>query len=65
VSRAVDPDLRKSDLHQEVSPKERIKERFKACESIDIAGLTISGNTEAIETMAEVARPNFEAQPKG
>ena len=47
-----------------VGPKERIKERFKAWESSGVTGLTISGNAEAIETMAEVARLNFEAQPK-
>ena len=47
-----------------VGPKERIKERFNAWESSGVTGLTISGNAEAIETMAEVARLNFEAQPK-
>ena len=47
-----------------VGPKERIKERFKAWESSGVTGLTISGNSEAIKTMAEVARLNFEAQPK-
>ena len=47
-----------------VGPKARIKERFKAWESSGITGLTISGNAEAIETMAEVARLNFEAKPK-
>ena len=42
-----------------VGPKERIRERFKAWEDSGITGLTISGNTQAIETMAAVARLNF------
>lgn len=42
-----------------IGPKERIKERFKAWEGCGITGLTIAGNTEAIKTMAEVARLNF------
>ena len=47
-----------------VGPIERIKDRFKVWESSGVTGLTISGNSEAIKTMAEVARLNFEAQPK-
>ena len=47
-----------------VGSKERIKDGFKAWESGGVTGLTISENAEAIETMAEVARLNFEAQPK-
>ena len=39
--------------------KDRIAERFKAWETSGVTGLTISGNTEAIQTMAEVARLNF------
>jgi F420-dependent oxidoreductase-like protein len=42
-----------------VGPKARIAERFKAWENSGVTGLTISGNTEAIRTMAEVARLNF------
>lgn len=42
-----------------IGPKERIRERFKAWEDCGLTGLTISGNREAIETMAEVARLNF------
>ena len=42
-----------------VGPKARIAERFKAWEDSGVTGLTISGNTEAIRTMAEVARLNF------
>ncbi len=44
-----------------IGPKERIAERFKAWEASGLTGLTISGNTEAIQTMAEVARLNFAA----
>ncbi len=42
-----------------VGSKQRIAERFKAWEDSGVTGLTISGNTEAIKTMAEVARLNF------
>ncbi|MEM9620582.1 MAG: LLM class F420-dependent oxidoreductase [Pseudomonadota bacterium] len=42
-----------------IGPKQRIQERFQAWESSGVTGLTISGNTEAIRTMAEVARLNF------
>ena len=42
-----------------IGPKDRIRERFKAWEDCGITGLTISGNAEAIQTMAEVARLNF------
>jgi len=45
-----------------IGPKARIQERFKAWEDSGITGLTISGNTEAIKTMAEVARLNFAAE---
>ena len=45
-----------------IGPKARIAERFKAWESSGVTGLTISGNTEAIQTMAEVARLNFAAE---
>ena len=44
-----------------IGPKARIAERFKAWEASGLTGLTISGNTEAIQTMAEVARLNFAA----
>jgi len=47
-----------------VGPKDRIKERFKAWETSGVTGLTISGNTEAIKTMAEIARLNFEVAAK-
>ncbi|CAN0516560.1 unnamed protein product, partial [Scytosiphon promiscuus] len=42
-----------------VGPKECIAARFKAWEDSGVNGLTINGNTEAIKTMAEVARLNF------
>ncbi len=42
-----------------IGPKERIAKRFRAWEDTGITGLTISGNSEAIRTMAEVARLNF------
>lgn len=42
-----------------IGPKERIQERFKAWENSGVTGLTISGDAEAIQTMAEVARLNF------
>ncbi len=42
-----------------IGTKARIAERFKAWEDSGITGLTISGNSEAITTMAEVARLNF------
>jgi F420-dependent oxidoreductase-like protein len=42
-----------------VGPQERIAERFKAWEDSGVTGLTISGNTQAIQVMAEVARLNF------
>lgn len=42
-----------------VGTRERIQQRFKAWEDCGVTGLTISGNTEAIQTMAEVARLNF------
>jgi len=42
-----------------IGTKARIAERFKAWEDSGITGLTISGNSEAISTMAEVARLNF------
>ncbi len=42
-----------------IGPKQRIQERFKAWEDSGVTGLTITGNTEAIQTMAEVARLNF------
>ena len=42
-----------------IGTKTRIAERFKAWEDSGITGLTISGNSEAITTMAEVARLNF------
>lgn len=42
-----------------VGSKQRIAERFKAWEDSGVTGLTISGNAEAIKTMAEVARLNF------
>ena len=42
-----------------VGPKERIAERYRAWEDSGVTGLTISGNSEAIRTMAEVARLNF------
>ena len=44
-----------------VGPKARIAERFKAWEDSGVTGLTITGNSEAIRTMAEVARLNFPA----
>lgn len=45
-----------------IGPKARIQERYKAWENSGVTGLTISGNTEAIQTMAEVARLNFAAE---
>ena len=42
-----------------IGPKARIAERYKAWEDSGVTGLTISGNSEAIRTMAEVARLNF------
>jgi F420-dependent oxidoreductase-like protein len=42
-----------------IGSKERIQKRFRAWEDSGVTGLTISGNTEAIQTMAEVARLNF------
>ena len=42
-----------------IGPKDRIAERYRAWEDSGITGLTISGNSEAIRTMAEVARLNF------
>jgi F420-dependent oxidoreductase-like protein len=45
-----------------VGPKARIQERFKAWEDSGVTGLTITGNREAIQTMAEVARLNFAAE---
>ena len=42
-----------------IGPKDRIAERFRAWEDSGVTGLTISGNSEAIKTMAEVARLNF------
>ncbi len=42
-----------------IGPKDRIAQRFKAWENSGITGLTISGNSEAITTLAEVARLNF------
>lgn len=42
-----------------VGPKERIADRYRAWEDSGISGLTITGNSEAIRTMAEVARLNF------
>jgi len=45
-----------------IGPKARIQERYKAWEDAGITGLTISGNAEAIRTMAEVARLNFAAE---
>ena len=42
-----------------IGPKARIAERFKAWEDSGVTGLTISGNSDAIRTMAEVARLNF------
>ena len=45
-----------------IGPKARIAERFKAWEDSGITGLTIGGNAEAIQTMAEVARLNFAAE---
>jgi F420-dependent oxidoreductase-like protein len=41
-----------------IGPRERIAERFKAWETAGITGLTITGNAEAIATMAEIARLN-------
>lgn len=42
-----------------IGDKARISERFRAWEDSGVTGVTISGNTQAIETMAEVARLNF------
>ncbi|NKC01528.1 MAG: LLM class F420-dependent oxidoreductase [Pseudomonadales bacterium] len=42
-----------------IGSRERIAERYKAWETSGVTGLTISGNSEAIRTMAEVARLNF------
>jgi F420-dependent oxidoreductase-like protein len=44
-----------------IGSKERIAKRFRAWEDSGVTGLTINGNTEAIRTMAEVARLNFAA----
>jgi F420-dependent oxidoreductase-like protein len=45
-----------------IGSKQRIQERYKAWENCGITGLTISGNSNAIRTMAEVARLNFAAE---
>ncbi len=42
-----------------IGPKARIQEKFKAWEECGLTGLTISGDAQAIQTMAEVARLNF------
>ena len=42
-----------------IGDKARIAERYKAWENAGITGLTIAGDTRAIQTMAEVARLNF------
>ncbi len=42
-----------------VGSKERIAERYRAWEDCGVTGLTITGNSQAIQTMAEVARLNF------
>jgi hypothetical protein len=42
-----------------VGPVDRIAKRFKAWEESGVTGLTISGDTNAIRTMAEIARLNF------
>ena len=42
-----------------IGSRERIAERFKTWEDSGLTGLTIGGNSEAIQTMAEVARLNF------
>ena len=45
-----------------IGSKERIQKRFRDWEDSGVTGLTISGNSEAIRTMAEVARLNFAAE---
>ena len=40
-------------------PVDRIAKRFKAWEDSGLTGLTISGDANAIRTMAEIARLNF------
>jgi F420-dependent oxidoreductase-like protein len=45
-----------------VGPKERIKKRFRAWEDSGVTGLTISGDEEAVQLMAECARLNFAAE---
>ena len=42
-----------------VDSVDRIANRFKAWEESGLTGLTISGDTNAIRTMAEIARLNF------
>ena len=42
-----------------VGPVDRIAKRFKAWEESGLTGLTISGDTNAIRAMAEIARLNF------
>ena len=46
-----------------LDPRNELKMDLKLG-SLAVTGLTISGNAEATETMAEVARLNFKAQPK-
>ncbi|MEM7078205.1 MAG: LLM class F420-dependent oxidoreductase [Pseudomonadota bacterium] len=42
-----------------IGDAQRIAARYKAWEDSGVTGLTISGNAQAIETMAKVARLNF------
>ena len=42
-----------------IGPVDRIAKRFKAWEDSGLTGLTISGDANAIRTMAEIARLNF------
>ena len=42
-----------------VGSVDRIANRFKAWEESGLTGLTISGDTNAVRTMAEIARLNF------
>lgn len=48
-----------------VGPKARIQQRFRAWEDCGVTGLTIWGDSEAIQVMAECARLNFAPEPKG
>ncbi|MBH79640.1 MAG: LLM class F420-dependent oxidoreductase [Gammaproteobacteria bacterium] len=45
-----------------VGPKDRIRKRFRDWEDSGVTGLTISGDEQAVQFMAECARLNFAAE---